>query len=82
MTAQGEGQLRLFTEPTPLQPEDEIAQALAWHDGDPIATIATLIEDCAFLRQELAAAEQLLSKGFGRGWLPRMERAGASAGRR
>ena len=50
MTAQGDGQLRLFTEPTPLQPEDEIAQALAWNDVDPIATIATLIEDCAFMR--------------------------------
>lgn len=82
MTAQGDGQLRLFAEPTPLQPEDEVAQALAWHDGDPIATIATLIEDCAFLRSELAAAEQLLSKGFGRGWVPRMERSASSAVRR
>ena len=78
MTAQGEGQLRLFAEPAPLQPEDEVAQALAWHDGDPIATIATLIEDCAFLRGELAAAEHLLSRGFGRGWVPRMERSGAT----
>ena len=78
MTAQGEGQLRLFAEPAPLQPEDEVAQALAWHDGDPLATIATLIEDCAFLRGELAAAEHLLSKGFGRGWVPRMERSGAT----
>ena len=78
MTAQGEGQLRLFAEPAPLQPEDEVAQALAWHDGDPLATIATLIEDCAFLRGELAAAEHLLSRGFGRGWVPRMERSGAT----
>ena len=74
MTSTGNGQLRLFAEPAPLIPEDEIAQALAWHDGDPIATIATLIEDCAFLRGELAAAELLLSKGYGRGWLPRMDR--------
>jgi hypothetical protein len=78
VTAMGDGQLRLFTEPAPLVPEDEVARdislALAWHDGDPIATIATLIEDCAFLRTELAAAESLLSKGYGRGWLPRMER--------
>ena len=79
MTPQEDGQLHLFAEPVPLQPEDEIAQALAWHDGDPIATIATLIEDCAFLRGELAAAEHLLSKGFGRGWLPRMERSVAIA---
>jgi hypothetical protein len=74
----GDGNLRLFevepAPPTPLAPEDEITLALAWHDGDPIATIATLIEDCAFLRAELAAAETLLSKGYGRGWLPRMQR--------
>lgn len=74
MVAPENGQLRLFAEPAPLVPEDEVALALAWHDGDPIATIATLIEDCAFLRSELTAAESLLSKGFGRGWLPRMER--------
>ena len=70
----GDGQLRLFAEPASLVPEDEVAQALAWHDGDPIATITTLIEDCAFLRRELTAAELLLSKGYGRGWTPRMER--------
>ena len=75
MRVTGDGNLRLFEEePAPLAPEDEITIALAWHDGDPIATIATLIEDCAFLRSELAAAELLLSKGYGRGWVPRMER--------
>jgi hypothetical protein len=74
VTAPENAQLRLFSEPAPLVPEDEVALALAWHDGDPIATIATLIEDCAFLRSELAAAESLLSKGFGRGWVPRMDR--------
>ena len=71
----GDGNLRLFEiEPVPLAPEDEVMLALAWHDGDPMATIATLIEDCAFLRAELAAAESLLSKGYGRGWTPRMDR--------
>jgi hypothetical protein len=75
----GDGHMRPYAEPAALAPEDAAAQdpvrqALAWHDGDAIATIATLIEDCAFLRAELAAAESLLSKGYGRGWLPRMER--------
>lgn len=74
MTSTGDGRSRFFVEPAPRIAEDEVALALTWHDGDPIATIATLIEDCAFLRSELAAAESLLSKGFGRGWLPRMER--------
>lgn len=75
MLSTGNGHSRLFTEASRLVPEDDVALALAWHDGDPIATIATLIEDCAFLRSELAAAESLLSKGYGRGWLPRMERS-------
>jgi hypothetical protein len=75
MAITGDGQLRLFAEPAPIVAEDEVALALAWHDGDAAATIATLIEDCAFLRRELAAAETLLSKGYGRGWVPRMERA-------
>ncbi|MGV3551143.1 hypothetical protein [Rhizobium sp.] len=67
--------MRLFeTEPAPLVPENEVMLALAWHDGDPIATIATLIGDCAFLRSELDAAEALLSKGYGRGWVPKRAR--------
>lgn len=76
MRLTGEGNLRLFEEePAPLiAEEDEVTLALAWHDGDAIATIATLIEDCAFLRTELAAAEALLSKGYGRGWVPRRAR--------
>lgn len=76
MRITGNGNMRLFEEPAPLAPDDEVMLALAWHDGDAAATIATLLDDCAFLRSELAAAESLLSKGYGRGWLPKMERQG------
>ncbi|CAN7384806.1 hypothetical protein LJR255_002344 [Pararhizobium sp. LjRoot255] len=42
------------------EPVDEIAAALAFHDGDVRATIGTLIEDCRHLRT--------------RGWTPSFER--------
>lgn len=53
---------------------DAIDEALAWHDGDARATIATLLADCAYLRHELEAADAALSRGFTRGWRPRSER--------
>ena len=74
MDSRENAQMRLFDEPSRVVPIDEVREALAVHDGDPLATIATLIEDLSFLRSELAAAEQLLSKGYGRGWLPRFVR--------
>ncbi|MBZ7925035.1 hypothetical protein LAC79_24930 [Ensifer adhaerens] len=53
---------------------DAIDEALAWHDGDVRATIATLLDDCAFLRDQLASARGCISKGLTRGWLPATER--------
>ncbi|MDW9583910.1 hypothetical protein GOB17_30515 [Sinorhizobium meliloti] len=49
---------------------DEVAAALAWHDGDPEATIRTLLADCKHLREQLALAEIAMSLGFTRGWRP------------
>ncbi|WP_376742153.1 hypothetical protein [Ensifer canadensis] len=51
-------------------PTDELAAALAWHDGDPIATIRTLLDDCRHLREQLALAEISMSLGFTRGRRP------------
>lgn len=53
---------------------DEAAAALAWHDGDPMATIMTLINDCWHLRGQLTLAETAMSKGFTRGWAPTSDR--------
>jgi hypothetical protein len=53
---------------------DYVAAALAWHDGDARATIATLIGDCRHLRQQLALAEAVMSRGMGRGWRPAFDR--------
>ena len=61
----------------PMKNEDvdfEVQAALAWHDDDVHATIATLLEDVRHLRQQLALAEGAMSRGMARGWVPRVDR--------
>ncbi len=60
----------------PLPQTDELAAALAWHDGDAIATIQTLLNDCRHLREQLALAEISMSLGFTRGWRPSVDEGG------
>ncbi|WEX79432.1 hypothetical protein PYH37_006341 (plasmid) [Sinorhizobium numidicum] len=52
----------------------EVEAAIAWHDEDPRATIATLLLDCNHLREQLARAEQFMSRGISRGWSPQFQR--------
>lgn len=52
----------------------EVEAVLAWHDEDAKAAIATLLEDCRHLRQQLALTEAAASRGFTRGWRPQYER--------
>ena len=47
---------------------------LAFHDGDFKATIADLIKDRQYLRQQLELADFAGSKGFSRGWRPGYQR--------
>jgi len=54
---------------------DEVAAAVAWHDGDKEATIRTLLEDCKHLREQLTLAGATMSVGFARGWRPSLERS-------
>lgn len=58
-----------------ITPEDPVDDALAWHQGDPRATIAMLIEDCRHLRQQLALTEGAMSRGMTRGWTPSFDRS-------
>lgn len=58
----------------PTETVSEIDQALAWHDGDARAAIATLLADCAYLRWQLELAGRAMSSGFARGWRPQAER--------
>jgi hypothetical protein len=56
------------------QNSNVIDEALAWHDGDARATIATLIADCGHLREQLALSDRAMSRGFTRGWKPTPDR--------
>ncbi|MBB4226490.1 hypothetical protein [Rhizobium mongolense] len=52
----------------------EVQAALAWHDDDAHATIATLLEDIRHLRKQLVLSEGVMSRGMTRGWTPTLER--------
>jgi predicted HD phosphohydrolase len=49
---------------------DAVRAALAWHDGDAQATIATLLADCAHLRRQLDLTRAAMGHGFVRCWEP------------
>lgn len=49
---------------------DEVEAAIAWHDGNARAAVATLIEDCRHLRRQLALASAAMGRGYTRGWTP------------
>lgn len=51
--------------------DEAAAAALAWHDGNPIATIVTLIDDYWNPRVQLNLAEAAISEVFSRGWAPK-----------
>jgi len=53
---------------------DEVDAAIAWHDGDVRATVATLLADCAYLRWQLELARRAMGRGFVRGWEPHAAR--------
>ncbi|MDI5927800.1 hypothetical protein [Rhizobium leguminosarum] len=57
-----------------LQPEWEIEAVLAWHDGNALAAIATLLDDIRHLRHQLALTESAMSRGMTRGWRPIYDR--------
>lgn len=47
--------------------------ALAWHGGDPRATIDALLRDRERLCEQLAIARACISRGYTRGWRPGAE---------
>lgn len=60
--------------PAPDHTKDDVEIALAYHDGDARAAIATLLEDCRHLRLQLALTEGVMSRGMTRGWMPSYDR--------
>ncbi|ARM89532.1 hypothetical protein RHEC894_CH03260 [Rhizobium sp. CIAT894] len=54
--------------------DSEIAEVIAYHEGDMQAAIRTLLDDVRHLRQQLAFAEGAMSHGMTRGWRPSYDR--------
>jgi len=52
----------------------EVEAVLSWHDEDAKAAIATLLQDCRHLRQQLVLAEGAMGRGITRGWRPSFDR--------
>ncbi|TLX13877.1 MULTISPECIES: hypothetical protein [Rhizobium] len=52
----------------------ELAEVVAYHQGDMEAAIGTLLEHIRHLRQQLAFAEGAMSRGITRGWRPSYDR--------
>ncbi|WP_308422565.1 dehydrogenase [Rhizobium anhuiense] len=46
---------------------------MAWHGGDPRATIEALLQDRVRLQEQLAIAKACMGKGYTRGWMPGAE---------
>ncbi|MBB2721152.1 hypothetical protein EFR00_31100 [Rhizobium sophoriradicis] len=54
--------------------DDEIAEVLAYHQGDAQAAIGTLLNDIRHLRWQLVLTEGAMGRGITRGWRPRCDR--------
>ncbi|MBB2841246.1 UNVERIFIED_ORG: hypothetical protein GGE64_005028 [Rhizobium etli] len=54
--------------------DDEIAEVLAYHQGDAQAAIGTLLNDIRHLRWQLVLTEGAMGRGITRGWRPRYDR--------
>jgi len=68
------GSIMLATKSLPQEIIDPIDQALTYHGGDTRATIATLLADCGYLRDQLILARRCISRGLTRGWVPEVDR--------
>ncbi|MCQ1779107.1 hypothetical protein NOJ05_18035 [Neorhizobium galegae] len=52
------------------QARNELEDVLAYHGGDAMEAVKSLLNDCRYLRGELATTDQIMSRGYVRGWKP------------
>ncbi|TDK37588.1 hypothetical protein E2F50_06625 [Rhizobium deserti] len=57
-----------------LDARNELEDVLAYHEGDAVAVVQTLLDDCKHLRRQLVLTERAMSRGMTRGWRPSFER--------
>ncbi|PDS54941.1 dehydrogenase [Rhizobium anhuiense] len=60
----------MLAEPHTPPESSPVDAAMAWHGGDPRATIDALLRDRERLCEQLAIARACISKGYTRGWQP------------
>jgi hypothetical protein len=53
---------------------NELEDVLAYHEGDALAAVQTLLDDCKHLRRQLVLTEGAMSRGMTRGWKPSYDR--------
>lgn len=58
----------------PVRDVDLVDAMIMAHGGDPRRAIEALMEDADFLREQLAVAATMMSRGYVRGWRPKYER--------
>ncbi|MCQ1572719.1 hypothetical protein NFO65_18480 [Neorhizobium galegae] len=51
----------------------ELEDVLAYHDGNALAAVESLLADCRNLRGRLTVYDRMASKGYTRGWKPGIE---------
>ncbi|ANL33925.1 hypothetical protein AMC79_CH01847 [Rhizobium phaseoli] len=63
----------MLAEPHTTPESNPVDAAMAWHGGDPRATIDALLRDRERLCEQLAIARACISTGYTRGWRPGAE---------
>lgn len=63
----------MLAEPHTTPESNPVDAAMAWHGGDPRATIDALLRDRERLCEQLAIARACISRGYTRGWWPGAE---------
>ncbi|MGM5088378.1 dehydrogenase [Rhizobium leguminosarum] len=66
-------ELMMLTEQNNKADQNPVDAAMAWHGGDPRATIEALLQDRIWLQEQLAIAKACMGKGYTRGWMPGAE---------
>lgn len=46
----------------------ELEDVLSYHNGDALAAVRSLLNDCRNLRHRLAITNSIVSRGYARGW--------------
>lgn len=55
------------------QARAELEDVLAYHHGDALAAVQSLLADCRNLKAHIDTYEKITGRGYTRGWKPKYE---------